>query len=121
MNPTPQMNETSSQQNTVSLAIITTSDGRTVRDHFELTRLGADKVALRALSTGRYLSAQAHALSASGEEIGESEMLTITTDAKGSVTFQFLDGSGFLSAPAGEGALLTPALVVGAAERFTME
>jgi Fascin domain-containing protein len=99
----------------VKWVILRTSDGRFVSgrntyqlpvlageigDMFELHSLGTGKVALRAISTGRYLSAPPEGLCAAADEIGDTEMFTTIQGEDGRIALG-LAGGGFVSAPAG--------------------
>ena len=102
-------------------ALVVASDGAT--DLFELTELGSGSVALRALRTGKYVSAYPETgLVANREEIGPAETFSPVQSENGTLAFQLSDGLHYLSVKPGSGEALTAnAVSVGPHERFSTE
>jgi len=123
----------------VSVVVIKTSDGRfwesrdtyhapviaspTATDIFDLIDLAAGEVALKAASSGKYVSAQPKAdLAANSDEIGPTETFRRIQCADGKIALQLSDGIHYLSAKRGKGKALTAnAVKLGITEQFVID
>lgn len=127
-----------SKQN-VSAILLKTSDGRFVgskdtddapvvasakaTDLFELVELESGKVALKAASSGKYVSANPETgLAANQSEIGLTETFTPIRNKDGKLALQLSDNIHYISAKRGEGKALTAnAVKAGVREGFIFE
>lgn len=132
------INSTQEQTQNVSIIALKTSDGRyvaskytydapvvasnTATDLFELAELGSGRVALRAFSSGKYVSAHPETgLAANREEIGPPEIFTLIQREEGKVAFQLSDGIHYLSVQPGNGEVVASAISVGPTELFSTQ
>ena len=96
--------------------------GKTSADLFDLVRWEDGRVALFSMASQGYLSARPEWLGAWAGEIGETEIFTMIDAGDGQVAFQLSGGKHYLSAPAGDEAVLTAeAISVGSSERFVVQ
>lgn len=129
-------NQKQAKKQNLSFVIIKTSDGRfwgstdtynapvianaQAADIFELTELASGEVALKAASSGKYVSAQPQIdLAANSDEIGPMETFKRIQCADGKIALQLSDGTHYLSAKRGKARALTAnAVKVGGMEQF---
>jgi hypothetical protein len=126
-----------SQARSVAVAVIKCGDGRclipsledgrrltadTLASYFEVTRWGSEEVALRSVSTRKFVSADLRGgVFVGADEIGPSEMFTLVEPEPGKTAFLLPDGKNYLSVGSGSGdGVGVSSAPIGANELFAM-